>query len=80
MELGTIILLIVLGYIVISIIFYYFSSLFRYNMILNRYSYIGRIITTVMYKDLNHYNIDFSWWNNHKYQVISIKSFDNLLS
>lgn len=78
MELGTIILLIVLGYIVISIIFYYFSSLFRYNMILNRYSYIGRIITTVMYKDLNHYNIDFSWWNNHKYQVISIKSFDNL--
>lgn len=78
MELGVIILLIVLGFIVVSAIFYFFASLFRYNMILNRYSYVGRIITTVMYKDLTHYNIDFSWWNNKKYQIICIKSFDKL--
>lgn len=61
-----------------SLAFYHIASVFRYNMILKRNSIVQKIITSIMYKDLTTYNIDFSWWTKQKYSIINIRSKDGL--
>ena len=61
-----------------SLTFYYVASVFRYKMILKRDSIVQKIITSIIYKDLRRYNIDFFWWTKQKYSVIKTKSKDGL--
>lgn len=68
------------GFIIFVSLFVFFvlTSIFRYDMIIKKNSYMQKIITSVMYKDLHTYNINFSWWTKQSYSIIKTKSKDGL--
>ena len=63
---------------VVLLVFFVITSVFRYDMIIKKNSYMQKIITSVMYKDLHTYNINFSWWAKQNYSIVKTKSKDGL--